>query len=139
MDKTGGSTRFGQWLSRQRKARDLTQEDLAERLGCSVWSIQKIEVGNRRPSKQVAEILAGYFNIPVEDREAFLQFARGLGSESHEAPGEQTPYVEGDGFAAPAPSLRPIARPTNLTTQLNSFVGRAVELPRVSDLMLTAE
>ena len=82
MDKTGDLTRFGQWLSRQRKAQDLTQEDLAERLGCSVWSIQKIEVGNRRPSRQIAEIVADYFSIPVEDREAFLQFARGLGRTS---------------------------------------------------------
>ena len=49
MDKTGASTRFGQWLSRQRKARDLTQEDLAERLGCSVWSIQKIGGGQPPP------------------------------------------------------------------------------------------
>src|SRR4051794_16915988 len=62
MDNTGGFIRFGLWLSRQRKAQDLTQEDLAERLGCSVWSIQKMEVGNRRPSKQVAEIMADYFN-----------------------------------------------------------------------------
>ena len=67
-DKTDAATLFGEWLSQQRKARDLTQEDLAERIGCSVWSIQKIEVGTRRPSKQVAQILADYFDISPAER-----------------------------------------------------------------------
>jgi Helix-turn-helix len=54
--QTSTTTPFGQWLSQQRQARDLTQEELAERIGCSDSSIQKIEVGDRRPSKQVAEL-----------------------------------------------------------------------------------
>ena len=89
IDKTGTSTPFGQWLSRQRKARDLTQEDLAERLGCSIWSIQKMEVGNRRPSKQIAEIVADYFVIPDGERVAFLQYARGLATDWQIPSGEQ--------------------------------------------------
>ena len=89
IDKTGALTPFGQWLSRQRKARDFTQEDLAERLGCSVWSIQKIEVGNRRPSKQIAEIMADFFSIPAGERGAFLLFARGQADEWERSSGEQ--------------------------------------------------
>jgi predicted ATPase/DNA-binding XRE family transcriptional regulator len=127
MHDTGGAILFGQWLSRQRKAKDLTQEDLAERLGCSVWSIQKIEAGNRRPSRQVAEILAGYFDIQPAERDSFLRFARGL------AAGWEVPPTLSE--AAPAPS----APPSNLPTQLTSFVGRDIELPRIRDLMLTAE
>ncbi|HET9493189.1 MAG TPA: helix-turn-helix transcriptional regulator, partial [Chloroflexia bacterium] len=57
---------FGQWLRQQRKTRDLTQEELADRIGCSPWAIQKIEVGSRRPSRQMVELLAEYFAVPDE-------------------------------------------------------------------------
>src|SRR5437879_9269942 len=40
---------FGQWLKQNRKSLDLTQEDLAERIGCSYISIHKIEADERRP------------------------------------------------------------------------------------------
>jgi len=39
---------FGYWLRRRRKALDLTQEALAGRVSCSVFSIRKIEADERR-------------------------------------------------------------------------------------------
>jgi transcriptional regulator with XRE-family HTH domain len=42
---------FGHWIRRRRKALDLTQEALAQRVGCSVATIRKIETGSRRPSQ----------------------------------------------------------------------------------------
>ena len=35
---------FGRWLQRRRKALDLTQEELAQRVGCAAETIRKIEV-----------------------------------------------------------------------------------------------
>jgi len=46
---------FGYWLRRQRKALDLTQQVLAERGGCSLAAIKKIESDERRPSRQITE------------------------------------------------------------------------------------
>ena len=141
MDKRHEVTSFGQWLSRQRKARDLTQEDLAERIGCSLWTIQKVEMGSRRPSKQVAELLADYLGIPPEGRVAFLQFARGQGDAWQQTSGEQTTRAEDHTLVAPTPR-RPSPGgypPNNLPTHLTSFVGRDAELPRLRDFMLTAE
>src|SRR4051794_11006743 len=40
---------FGRWLKQSRHALDLTQEALAEQIGCSVQTIRKIESGERRP------------------------------------------------------------------------------------------
>ena len=54
---------FNIWIKRRRRALDLTQEDLAERVGCSTVTIQKIELGERRPSKQVALRLAECLGI----------------------------------------------------------------------------
>jgi len=44
---------FGYWIRRQRKALDLTQQVLAERVGCSLAEIKKIEGDERKPSRQM--------------------------------------------------------------------------------------
>ena len=68
---------FGQWLKQRRKELDLTQEGLAERIGCSYDAVHKIEGGTRRPSRQIAELLADYFKVAEEERDGFIAFARG--------------------------------------------------------------
>src|SRR2546421_372039 len=42
-------TSFGLWLKARRRSMDLTQPDLAKRVGCSLETIVKIESGERRP------------------------------------------------------------------------------------------
>jgi predicted ATPase/class 3 adenylate cyclase len=71
---------FGYWVRRQRKALDLTQQALAERVGCSLAAIKKIEGDERRPSRQIAERLADSLGVPTGQREIFLETARGLRS-----------------------------------------------------------
>jgi predicted ATPase/DNA-binding XRE family transcriptional regulator len=68
---------FGFWLRLQRKALDLTREELAERVGYSAATIRKIEDEERHPSAQVVERLAEVFRIPQNERTDFLRFARG--------------------------------------------------------------
>src|SRR5512139_1715840 len=72
---------FGAWIKQRRNALDLTQWDLAERVGCSREAIQKIETGTRRPSKQIAELLSACLEVPPEERPAFVRWAR-LGPEA---------------------------------------------------------
>ena len=54
---------FGNWVRRRRKARDLTQQALAERVGCSLAAIKKIEQDERRPSRQIAGLLADVLGV----------------------------------------------------------------------------
>jgi len=68
---------FSEWLKLRRKALDLTQEELAERAGCSVFALRKIESGERRPSKQLAALLATALEIPDEEQTTFIRVARG--------------------------------------------------------------
>jgi transcriptional regulator with XRE-family HTH domain len=49
---------FEDWLKHLRQELDLTQEQIAQRACCSVHAIRKIEMGERRPSRQLAELLA---------------------------------------------------------------------------------
>ncbi|MGE5374519.1 MAG: helix-turn-helix domain-containing protein, partial [Bacteroidota bacterium] len=67
---------FGNWVRRRRKSLDLTQDELAMRIGCSTSLIFKIESDERRPSIQIARLLAEHLEIPPEQRESFLKVAR---------------------------------------------------------------
>lgn len=73
--ETPGS--FGEWLKQRRKMLDLTQDELAERAGCSSFALRKIESGERRPSKQLAALLAAALEISVEEQPTFIRVARG--------------------------------------------------------------
>jgi predicted ATPase/transcriptional regulator with XRE-family HTH domain len=77
------SASFGQWVKKRRKALDLTQIELAKRVGCANISIQKIEANERRPSKQMALLLAEQLGIPGEERQQFVRFARGEPGAHH--------------------------------------------------------
>jgi predicted ATPase len=68
---------FGYWVMRWRKARNLTQEALADLVGCSLSTIRKIETDERRPSQQIAELLVLRLVIPPDEQAAFLASARG--------------------------------------------------------------
>jgi predicted ATPase/class 3 adenylate cyclase len=70
------SASFGAWLQRRRKALDLTQAELAERVGCALGTIRHIEAEERRPSKQLAALLADALGIEAAQRAAFVGAAR---------------------------------------------------------------
>jgi predicted ATPase/transcriptional regulator with XRE-family HTH domain len=72
----GGELSLGQWIKSRRKALDLTQEELAQRVPCAVITLQKIEANERRPSKQMAERLAEHLGIAAHELPAFVRFAR---------------------------------------------------------------
>jgi tetratricopeptide (TPR) repeat protein len=69
---------FGYWLRRRRKALDLTQDALAQKVSCSQAAIKKIEAEERRPSRGLAQRLADQLAIPAPERAAFLAAARTL-------------------------------------------------------------
>ena len=97
---------FGQWLKQRRKALDMTRENLAQKIGCATVTLYKIEVNERRPSKQIAELLAEYLNITPDERLAFVHFARGEPTESA------------------VPWGTPFHPPTNLVTSPTLLIGR---------------
>lgn len=115
---------FGAWVRRRRKALDLTHDALARRVGCALSMIRKIEADERRPSRQIAELLATQLQIPAAEREAFLQAARG------ERPSDQLELPTIPAVAASSPNTPHIRE--NLPIRLTSFIGRERE---VADLI----
>ena len=74
---------FGYWLRRRRKALDLTQAAVAQRVGCAKTTIQKLELEERRPSREMAQQLAQVLAIPPPERAIFVQCARGGCTTDH--------------------------------------------------------
>ena len=87
-----GSASLGRWIKQRRKALDLTQDELARRVGCATVTLQKIEADERRPSRQIAERLANQLELTPEDRASFLRSARGeLAADRLHEPAISTP------------------------------------------------
>ena len=59
---------FASWLKARRRALDLTQAELADRVGCTTATIKKIEQDQRRPSKEIAERMAELKRLDEEAR-----------------------------------------------------------------------
>jgi predicted ATPase/transcriptional regulator with XRE-family HTH domain len=120
---------FGNWIKQRRKALGLTQRELSQRVGCSVSLIFKIESDERRPSHQIAALLAEHLKIPTDQHDLFLKVARqekaidGLGSlspTSTPTPGDRIADNQTD-------SLRQTIQPT-FPIPLTSLIGREQEL-----------
>ena len=72
---------FGRMVRERRRALDLTQEELARRVGCAAITIRKIEADDLRPSVQIAERLAMALAVPLDDRAEFVRRARAVRPE----------------------------------------------------------
>jgi WD40 repeat protein/transcriptional regulator with XRE-family HTH domain len=71
-----GNESFKAWFKQRRKSLDLTQEELAHLAGCSIYTVQRIEEGVLRPSRQLGELLAASLEIPPAERPTFVRWAR---------------------------------------------------------------
>jgi non-specific serine/threonine protein kinase len=103
---------FGAWLRQLRKTCDLTQQALAERAGCALITLQKIEADTLRPSRQLAERLADALALAADEHVRFVAAAR-------------APLVQG----APAPEAHALVLP------LDPLIGREADLAAVHTLL----
>ncbi len=112
---------FGGWLVQRRKDLGLTRQVFAERVGCSVSALRKIEDGERRPSVQIADLMANGLNIPPEQRPTFVRVARGELSIDRLLPHVDTPAA--------------IPPRTNLPVFATPLIGRARQVEQLGALL----
>ena len=119
MDKNSSDyISFGEWLRQRRHILDLTQQELADLVGCARITLRRIEAGGLKPSRELAQILLEKLEAPSSKDEAWLRFARGL-SGFPESPVDSS-------------ASRPA---TNLPTLLTTFIGRKKEQMEVIQLI----
>ncbi len=133
MDRTS----FGGWVRSRRRALDLTQEDLANAVGCSPETIRKFEAERQRPSREMAERLAQKLGVDPSDRPSFTELARGVGRAAPQAAVATRPA---ELIAAPAVALAPpigraLPSAARLPLPLDELVGREVELATLAALL----
>ncbi len=121
---------FGLWLRQRRKALDLTRERLAECAGCSVSALRKIEDDERRPSRQLAELLAECLSIAPEDRLTFLKVARADLNVDHL---QKVKPLNAD-LSSSLPALQPSGSAL-LPTPLTPLLGREHDLAALTRLL----
>jgi predicted ATPase/transcriptional regulator with XRE-family HTH domain/Tfp pilus assembly protein PilF len=122
-------TTFGSWLKQRRKELGLAQEELAEHIGCSESMLRKLESGERHPSGQVAQLLAGYLHVPEEERQAFIAFARSGKTDPTATLNSSAPWRASGVPAVPAPPKN------NLPSMLTGLIGREKEEARIVGLL----
>lgn len=108
---------FGDWVRRRRRSLDLTQADLADRVGCAVITVRKIERDERRPSRELAGLLGEALLIDEPSRERFVAAARAYLSPIRLEPADP------DG----SPSVRP-------TAPVSPLIGREKEIAELRGL-----
>ena len=136
-ERLNDATRFGAWLKERRKALDLTQQDLAERVGCAAVTIRKIERGHLKPSRQITELLAETLHIAPDNRTEFLGLARGRGAPH---PGE----LAGTGQPGQPEPSSPESKAhstlrNNLPRRLTALIGRESVIEEVMAWLLNVD
>jgi predicted ATPase/DNA-binding XRE family transcriptional regulator len=111
---------LGYWIHRRRKALDLTQAGLASLVSCSPETIKKIERDERRPSLQIAELLADALVLKPNERTAFMQAVQKKVAVDH---------LTLD--ARPLEALPP-ALHSSLPASATPFIGRERELAEIA-------
>ncbi|MDX9954728.1 MAG: AAA family ATPase [Anaerolineae bacterium] len=118
---------FGYWVRRRRKALDLTQDALAECVGCAVVTLRKIEADERRPSQQMAERLAQCLVLPAAECPWFIAAALGeQGVARQSLP--RDPMVAAPQGNLPVPMTALIGRSAEVATITAHLRGRESRL-----------
>jgi predicted ATPase/transcriptional regulator with XRE-family HTH domain len=128
MDERAGLS-FGNWVRRRRRALDLTQAELGRRASVSAAAIRKIEADERRPSRELAGLLAAALAVPDAERAAFLRSARQASAVA------RLPAAEEPTAAPPSAQPGTPASLTNLPAPLTSFVNRTRDVAAVTTLL----
>lgn len=116
---------FGEWVGERRKALDMAQRELALQAACAVATIKKIEGDERRPSRELAGLLASALRVPSALQATFIECARGL------RPVDALAGVDaGQQSSASQPAVL-----VNLPVQSTPFIGRQVELAQIRDYL----
>src|SRR5215216_4016218 len=118
IDKAPEETSFGEWLRQQRRMLDLTQQALADQVGCARITLRQIESGGRKPSKELAQILLNKLGVPEIELPQWILFARGLSA-----------------FPAKPSASSTSKLLTNLPAPLTTFIGREKEQAEVTNLI----
>ena len=122
---------FGEWLRQRRDELGHTRKEFAQRVGCSVSTLRKIEDSERRPSVQIAELMANCLDISPAEHSTFVKVARGELSVDRLSPVSK---LVRDPNISPAPTSLATPR-VNLPVIPTPLIGRQREIEELIRLL----
>lgn len=126
--------KFGKALSSLRKQADMTQNEVADRLNLSRQAISKYERGESFPDISVLVIIAGLFNITLDQLIGYGEPTKGESSIlKNVAKGNADVVAEN---IADIVNLAPLLKPSILTKLSHQFEKQGVD---ISDIITLAE
>jgi predicted ATPase/DNA-binding NarL/FixJ family response regulator/transcriptional regulator with XRE-family HTH domain len=115
---------FGARLRKARIAHDMTQEALAEAVGCATQTVRSLENGRRRPSREMAIRLAEILQVPLTERDDFIRKARApLTISASDTLSDDVREATG--------SPAPVRRRVHLPLPFDPLIGRHGDLQRL--------
>ena len=131
---------FGIWVKSLRLTQGWTQHELAQRIGCSVSTIRKIETRERHPSRQVAELLDKHLAVSPDVAPAFLQAANCI----RQSPKSDVTTALPNSQVTPDLTVRPLDPNTQIRDQhgfrpLSPILGRSAEIAAAAALLQRAD
>ena len=117
---------FGEWVQTRRNQLRYSRPALAHKISCSPHTIKKIERDERKPSVEIAELLAYHLQISEAEQDSFIRRARGEFVAQFGSPAEMS-LAE-----AQAPAATEETPKHKLPAQTTSFVGRDTELAEIT-------
>lgn len=114
---------LGAWLKLRRRGQGLTQQALAARIGVAEVTVRKLEADERRPSPQVAELLADALSLDPPARARFL-----LAAQARLSPDQLQNIAAAPVAAPPVPPTPLIGREAELLALRALLADPAVRL-----------
>lgn len=123
---------FGGYLSRLRKREDMTQSELAERLGVTRQSVSNYERGDSFPDISILVIIAELFGVTLDEligsgepTHSEAELLRGI------ATGEENPVAESVSDIA---SLAPLLKPSVLSKLAENLGRQGIDISNIVEL-----
>ncbi len=110
---------FGEWVQARRNLLHYSRKEFADLVGCAPITVKKIERDERRPSVEMADLIAVHLKIPEEERSKFIRRARG----------EYIPHLQAPDQLASSDGETPKAPTEDERADRGQILGRLSPLP----------
>ncbi len=110
---------FGEWVQTRRTELNYSRKVFADLVGCAPITVKKIERDERRPSVEMAELIAIHLRVPEPEQNKFVRRARG-----EYVPNFMSPYVDKE-----SPQTVSIIHPSPLQLDRFEVLNRLTPLP----------
>ncbi len=123
--------KFGGYLSRRRKATDMTQSELADRLSVTRQAVSKWELGDSFPDVSILVLIAEVFGVTLDDLISAGDPTRGEADILHSVARGGKPVTR---EVSDLLGVAPLLRPSVLDRLSSGLAGQGIDISNIVSL-----